>query len=102
MYETFKPLVLSMASPFAGGCKVPSILGQPEDGGPEPEKPEPEEPKPKKSEPKASALSTSQTSQEVQKPVAEALHTNPGKTGGPIPEQEPPHRGPKVKVTRQL
>ena len=37
MYKAFKPPVLPKASPFAGGCKVPSISSQPEDSGPKPE-----------------------------------------------------------------
>ena len=78
--------------PFAGGCRVPSTSGQLEDSGPEPQK----------LVPKVSAPSTSQTIQQVQEPVAEASDTDSGKTGGPIPEQEPPHQGPKVKVTHLL
>ena len=54
VYEAFKPPVLPKASPFAGGCRVPSTSSQPEDGGPEPEKPEP-----MRSEPETSAPSTS-------------------------------------------
>ena len=60
MLKTFKPPVLPKASPFAGGCKLPSASSQPEDGGPEPEKSEPE-----RSEPEKSAPSTSKTSQQV-------------------------------------
>ena len=58
VYKAFKPPVLSKASPFTGGCKVPSTSSQPEDGGSEPEKSEPE-----RSEPETSAPSTSKTSQ---------------------------------------
>ena len=39
VYKAFKPPVLPKASPFTGGCRVPSTSSQPEDGGPEPEKP---------------------------------------------------------------
>ena len=99
VYEAFKPPVLPKASPFTGGCRVPSTSSQLEDGGP---KPEPEKPEPVRSGPETPAPSTSQTSQQVQEPVTEASDTNSGKTGGPTPEQEPSHWGPKVKVTHQL
>ena len=55
-----------------------------------------------RSEPETSALSTSQTSQQVQEQVTKASDTNSDKTGEPTPEQEPPCQGPKVKVTHQL
>ena len=87
VYKAFKPLVLPKASPSAGGCKVPSISSQPEDGGPEPEKSEPE-----KSEPEKSTPSTSQTSQRVQEQVTEASDTNSDKTDELTPEKEPPPR----------
>ena len=102
VYEAFKHPVLPKASPFTGGCRVPSTSSQPENGGPEPEKPEPEKPKPAMFEPEMSAPSSSQTSQQVQEPVTEALDTDSDKTGEPTPEQEPPCRGPKVKVTHRL
>ena len=102
VYKAFKPPVLPKASPFAGGCWVPSTLSQPEDGGPKPEKPEPEDPKQVRSEPETSAPSASQTSQQVQEQVTEASDTDSDKTGEPSPELELPHRGPKVKVTHQL
>ena len=97
VYEAFKPPVLPKASPFAGGCRVPSTSSHPEDSGPEPKKSEPE-----RSEPETSALSTSKTSQQVQEQVSEALDTNLDKTGELTAEKEPPRRGPKVKVTHQL
>ena len=113
VYEAFRPPVLPKASPFTGGCRVPSTSGQPEDGGPEPEKPKLEKPELARSEPRTFALSTSQeprtsapstsqASQQVQEPVTEALDTDSNKTGEHTPEQELPHRGPKVKVTRRL
>ena len=86
VYEAFKPLVLSKASPFPCGGRVPSASSQPEEGGPEPEKSELE-----RSEPETSAPSTSKTSQQVQEQVTEALDTNSDKTGEPTPEKEPPH-----------
>ena len=102
MYEAFKPPVLPKASPFTGGCRAASTSSLPEDDGPEPEKPKQEKPEPVRSEPGMSAPSTSQTSQQVQEPVTEALDTDSNKTGEPTPEQEPPRRGPKVEVTHQL
>ena len=82
IYEEFKPPVLPKASPFTGGCRVPSTLSQPEDGGPKPEKSEPE-----RSEPEMSAPSTSKTSQQVQEQVTEASDTNSDKTGELTPEK---------------
>ena len=92
VYKAFKPPVLSKASPFAGGCKVPSTSSQPEDGGLEPEK----------SEPERSAPSTSKTSQQVQEQVTKALDTDSDKTSELTPEKEPPPQDLKVKITRQL
>ena len=80
VYKAFKPPVLPKASPFTGGCKVPSASSQPEDGGPEPEK----------SELERSAPSTSKTSQQVQKQVTEASDTDSDKTDELTPEKEPP------------
>ena len=97
VYKAFKPPVLPKASPFEGGCKVPSASSQPEDGGPEPEKSEPE-----RSEPETFAPSTSKTSQQVQEQVTEALDTDSDKTGELTPEKEPPPRDLKVKITRRL
>ena len=113
VYEAFKPPVLSRASPFAGGCGVPSTSGQPGDGNPKPEMPKPEKPEPMRSDPGTSALSTSQepgltgpstslASQWVKDPVPEASDTDSNKTGECTPEQEWPCWGPKVKVTHQL
>ena len=85
MYKAFKPPVLPKASPFAGGCKVPSISSQPEDGGPKPEESEPE-----KSELGKSTPSTSKTSQRVQEQVTEASNTDSDKTDELTPEKEPP------------
>ena len=87
VYKAFKPPVLPKASPFTGGCRVPSTSSQPEDGGPGPEKPKPEKPEPARSEPETSAPSTSQTSQQVQEPVTEASDTNSNKTSEPTPEK---------------
>ena len=92
VYKAFKPPVLPKASPFAGGCRVPSALSQPEDGGPEPEK----------SELEMSAPSTSKTSQQVQEQVSEASDTDLDKTGELTPGKEPPPRDLKVKITRRL
>ena len=92
MYKAFKPPVLPKASPFTGGCKVPSVSSQPEDGGPEPEK----------SEPEKSAPSTPQTSQQVQEQVTEASNTNSDKSDELTPEKEPPPQDLKVKITRRL
>ena len=92
VYKAFKPPVLSKASPFAGGGKVPSASSQPEDSGPEPEK----------SEPERSAPSTSKTSQPVQEQVTEASDTDSDKTGELTPEKEPPPRDLKVKITCRL
>ena len=97
VYKAFKPPVLPKASPFAGGCKVPSASSQPEDGGPKPEKSEPE-----RSEPEKSAPSTSKTSQQVQEQVTEALGTNLDKADELTPEKEPPPQDLKVKITRRL
>ena len=80
VYKAFKPPVLPKASPFAGGCKVPSASSQPEDGGPEPEK----------SELEKSAPSTSKTSQKVQEQVTEASDTDSDKADELTPEKEPP------------
>ena len=113
MYEAFKPQVLSRASPFAGGCREPSASGQPGDGDPEPEMPKPERPEPMGSDPGMSAPSTLQepgstgpstslASQQIQDPTPEASDTDSSKTGEHTPEEEWPHQGPKVKVTRQL
>ena len=92
MYEAFKTPVLPKASPFAGGCRVPSTLSQPEDGGPKPEKSEPE-----RSEPEMSAQSTSKTSQRVQEQVTETSDTDSDKTDEPTLEKEPPCQGPKSR-----
>ena len=92
VYKAFKPPVLPKASPSTGGCKVPSISSQPEDGGPEPEK----------SKPKKSTPSTSKTSQRVQEQVTEAPDTDSDKTDEITPEKELPPRGLKVKITRRL
>ena len=97
MYKAFKPPVLPKASPSTGGCKVPSVSSQPEDGGPEPEKSEPE-----KSEPEKSATSTSKTSQWVQEQVTKASDTDSDKTDELTPEKEPPPQDLKVKITRRL
>ena len=97
VYKTFKPPVLPKASPFAGGCKVPSASSQPEDGGPKPENSELE-----RSEPEKPAPSTSKTSQQVQEQVTEASDTDSDKTGELTPEKEPPPQDLKVKITRQL
>ena len=85
VYKAFKPPVLPKASPFTGGCKVPSASSQPEDCGPEPEKSEPE-----RSEPEKSAPSTSKTSQQVQEQVTEASDTDLDKADELTPEKEPP------------
>ena len=97
VYEAFKPPVLPKASPFMGGCRVPSTSSQPEDSGPEPEKCELE-----RSEPETSAPSTSKTSQQVQEQVTEASDTNLDKTGELTPEKELPPPELKVKVTHRL
>ena len=97
VYKAFKPPVLPKASPFTGGCKVPSTSSQPEDGGPEPEKSEPE-----RSEPEKSAPSTSKTSQQVQEQVTEASDTDSDKADELTPEKEPPPQDLKVKITRRL
>ena len=97
VYKAFKPPVLPKASPSIGGCKVPSVSSQPEDGGPEPEKSEPE-----KSKPKESTQSTSKTSQRVQEHVTEAPDTDSDKTDELTPEKEPPPQDLKVKITRRL
>ena len=102
VYKAFKPPVLPKASPSTGGCKVPSISSQPEDGGPEPEKSEPEKSKPEKSKPEKSTPSTSKTSQQVQEQVTEASDTNSDKTDELTPEKELPPRELKVKITRRL
>ena len=86
-----------MASPFAGGCRVPSTSSQPEDGGPEPEKSELE-----RFKPETSAPSTSKTSQQVQEQVSEASDTDLDKTRELTPEKELPSQELKVKITRQL
>ena len=97
VYKAFKPPVLPKASPFTGGCKVPSASSQPEDCGPEPEKSEPE-----RSELEKSAPSTSKTSQWVQEQVTEASDTDSDKTNELTPEKVPPPRDLKVKITRRL
>ena len=97
VYKAFKSPVLPKASPSAGGCKVPSVSSQPEDGGSEPEKSELEKSKPKESNP-----STSKTGQQVQEQVTEAPDTDSDKTDELTPEKEPPPRELKVKITRRL
>ena len=92
MYKAFKPPVLPKASPSTGGCKVPSVSSQPEDGGPEPER----------SEPEKSTPSTSKTSQQVQERVTKAPDTDSDKTDELTPEKEPPPRDLKVKITHRL
>ena len=89
MYKAFKPPVLPKASPSTGGCKVPSVSSQPEDGGPEPEK----------SEPEKSTPSTSKTSQRVQEQVTEASDTDSDKTDELTPEKKAPPQDLKVKIT---
>ena len=97
VYKALKPPVLRKASPFTGGCKVPSASSQPDDGGPEPEKSEPE-----RSEPEESAPSTSKTSQQVQEQVTEASDTDSDKADELTPEKEPPPPDLKVKITCRL
>ena len=97
VYKAFKPPVLPKASPSTGGCKVPSISSQPEDGGPKPEKSEPE-----KSEPKESTPSTSKTSQWVQEQVTEAPDTDSDKTNELTPEKELPPQDLKAKIICRL
>ena len=92
VYKALKHPVLPKASPFTGGCKVPSASSQPEDGGPKPEKSEPEE----------SAPSTSKTSQQVEEQVTEALDTDSDKADELTPEKEPPPQVLKVKITCRL
>ena len=92
MHKAFKPPVLPKASPFTGGCKVPSVSSQPEDGGPEPEK----------SEPEKSAPNTSKISQRVQEQVTQASNTDSDKTNELTQEKEPPPRDLKVKITCRL
>ena len=106
MYEAFKPPVLSRASPFAGGCREPSTLGQPGDGDPKLEMPKPERPEPMESgalqEAGSTGPSASLASQQVQDPAPEVSDTDSSKTGEHTPEEEWPHWGPKVKVIHQL
>ena len=97
VYKAFKPPVLPKGSPFTGGCKIPSVSSQPEDGGLEPEKSELE-----KSEPEKSTPSTPQTSQRVQEQVTEASNTDSDRTDELTPEKELPPRHLKVKITRRL
>ena len=92
VYKAFKPLVQNNASPSSSGCKVPSASSQTGDGGPKPEKSEMEE----------SFPSTSKTSQRVQEQVTEASNTDSDKTDEPTPEEEPPPRSLKVKITCRL
>ena len=92
VYKAFKPPVLPKASPFTGGCKVPSVSSQPEDGGSEPEK----------SKLEKSAPSTPKTSQWVQEQVTEASNTDSEKTDELTPEKEPPPQDLKVKITHRL
>ena len=97
VYEAFKPPVLPKASPFTGGCKVPSASSQLEDGGPKPKKSELE-----RSELEKSAPSTSKTSQQVQEQVTEASDTNSDKADELTPEKEPPPQDLKIKITHRL
>ena len=88
VYKVFKPPMLSKASPFTGGSKVPSTSAQSEDGGPGPET----------SAPEKSALSTSETSQQVQEQTIEASDTDLDKTDKLTPKKEPPSQVLKVKM----
>ena len=92
VYEVFKPPVVPKTFPSASGCKVLSILSQPEDGGP----------KPKVSEPKESAPSTPKPSQQVQERVTKASNTDSDKADEPTPEEEQPPQGLKVKIPHRL
>ena len=87
VYQVLKPPVLSKASPFAGGSKVPSTSTQPDDDGPEPEMP---------------TQSTSDTGHQVQAQVVEVSDTDSDKTEELATEKESPPQVLTVKVTRSL
>ena len=93
VYKVFKPPMLSKASPFTGGSKVPSTSAQPEDGGPGPKTSAP-----KKSVPEMSAPSSSETSQQVQEETVEASDTDSNRTEELTSEKEPPPQVFKVKL----
>ena len=92
VYKVFKPPVVLKTFPSTSSHKVPSVSSQPEDDGPEPEV----------SEPKESASSTPESSQQVQERVTEASNTDSDKANEPIPEEEQPPRGLKVKISHKL
>ena len=87
VYKVFKPPVLSRASPFAGGSKVPSISTQPEDGGADPEVPAP---------------STSGTSHHVQPQVIKVSDTDSDKAKELAAEKETPPQVLTVKLKHNL
>ena len=92
VYKVVKPPVVPKMFPSTSGHKIPSTSSQPEDGGPKPEV----------SEPKESALSTPKPSQQVQERVTEASNTDSDKADEPIPEEEQPPQGLKVKISHRL
>ena len=92
VYKVVKPPVVSKALPSTSSHEVPSASNQPEDSGPKLEV----------SEPKESTPSTSKPSQQVQKQVTEASNTDSDRADEPIPEEEQPPQGLKVKIPLRL
>ena len=92
VYKVVKPPVMLKMFPSTSGRKVPSVSGQPEDGGPKPEV----------SELKESTPSTPKPSQQVQERVTKASNTDSDKADEPTPEEEQPPQGLKVKIPLRL
>ena len=92
VFDVVKLPVVLKALPSANSREVPSTPNQPGDGGPELEV----------SETKESTPSTSQPCQQVQEQISEASNTDSDKADEPTPEEEPPCRSLKVRLSLKL
>ena len=92
VYKVVKPPMVLGTFPSTSSHRVPSVSNQPEDSGPELEV----------SEPKESTPSTTKPCQQVQERISEASNTDSDKADEPIPEEEQPPQGLKVKIPLRL
>ena len=92
VFKVVKPPVVSKALPSASNREASSTPPQPEGDGLEQGVLKSEEPTP----------STSQLSLQVQEQISEASNTDSDKADEPTPEEEPPRRSLKVRLTLKL
>ena len=92
VFKVVKPPVVLKALPSASNREASSTPPQPEGDGLEQGVLKSEEPTP----------STSQLSLQVQEQISEASNTDSDKADEPTPEEEPPHRSLKVRLTLKL